>query len=123
MGTSRKEWKNEFLEKWSLLKRYSVHPTYGKIATMLIDAHPLVVSNDVCVLELPLPSLSEKANLQVNQKDLQTVIHHIFNKHLFVYAISRKESVDYQQAFRNRKFLKLIPKAEDIHIDFEVIKL
>ena len=121
--TGKKEIKNEFLDKWQLIKKYTTHPEYGKIATLLIDAHPLIVSNEVLLLEFPMSNLVERANNASNQPMIQSLINHIFHKHLFAYSVSRKESVDYQRLFIDLKGVKKLPRPDAVNLDFEVNKL
>ena len=121
--TGKKEIKNEFLDKWSQLKRYTTHPEYGKIATLLIDAHPLIVSTDVLLLEFPMTNLVEKANHVSNQHMIQSLINHVFHRHLFTYSVSRKESVDYQRLFIDLKGVKKLPRPDAVNLEFEVNKL
>ena len=121
--TGKKEIKNEFLDKWSQLKKYTTHPEYGKVATLLIDAHPLIVSTDVLLLEFPMTNLVEKANAASNQQMIQSLIHHVFHRHLFAYSVSRKESVDYQRLFIDLKGVKKLPRPDTVNLEFEVNKL
>ena len=121
--TGKKEIKNTFLDKWSELKKYTTHPEYGKIATLLVDAHPLIVSNEVLLLEFPMTNLVEKANSTGNQLQIQSLINHIFHKHLFAYSVSRKESVDYQRLFIDLKGVKKLPRPDEVNLEFEVNKL
>lgn len=121
--TGKKDIKNSFLENWKKLKRYATHPTFGATANLLIDAHPLIASNDILILEFPLNTQVEKANQVNRQGNIQTLIHHIFGKHLFVYSVSRAQSVDYQTTFMNMRSLKKLPKADEVTLDFEVKKI
>ena len=121
--TGKKDIKNEFLDKWQQIKKYTTHPEYGKIATLLIDAHPLIVSNEVLLLEFPMTNLVERANNASNQQMIQSLINHIFHKHLFAYSVSRKESVDYQRLFIDLKGVKKLPRPDAVNLDFEVNKL
>ena len=121
--TGKKDIKNEFLDKWQQIKKYTTHPEYGKIATLLIDAHPLIVSNEVLLLEFPMTNLVERANNASNQHMIQSLINHIFHKHLFAYSVSRKESVDYQRLFIDLKGVKKLPRPDAVNLDFEVNKL
>ena len=119
MVSSKKDIKNRFLDGWKNIKKLAAHPTFGKAATLLIDAHPLVASNKMLVLEYPLPKMVEKVNLIENQKDMQTVVKEIFNEHVFIYAVSRKDSVDYQAVYRNLLEISKLPKANTIELEFE----
>ena len=118
MATSKKEIKNSMLENWKSLKRMTAHPKLGKVASMLVDGRPLVVSNKVMIVEFASDSIVEKINLIRNQKDIQNVIRTVFNKKMFVYAVNRDGSVNCQQTFMNLLQLNRLPKAENVEIDF-----
>ena len=118
MVTSKKDIKNSLLESWKNLKRLSAHPKLGKIASMLVDGHPLVVSSKVMILEYQTDNVVEKMNLIKNQKDIQNVIRTVFNKKMFVYAVNRKQSVDLQQKYMNLLQLGRLPKADSVVIEF-----
>ena len=90
----------------------------GKAATLLIDGRPLVASNKVVILEYQLPKLTEKVNMKEMQLDLQTVLYQVFNKQIFVYAVSRKESVDLQSLYMNLLQIGKLPKAKDVTLEF-----
>ena len=105
------------LGNWKNLKRLAAHPKLGKIATMLVDGHPLVVSNKVMVLEYHSETIVEKMNLRYNQRDIQNVIKTVFNKKMFVYSVNRKGSIDLQQKYMNLLQLGRLPKADSIVID------
>ena len=100
------------------IKAYECLTELGKIATMLVDGHPLVVSQKVMVLEYQSDNVVEKMNLIYNQKDIQNVIRTVFGKKMFVYAVNRKGSIDLQQKFMNLLQLSRLPKADTIQIDF-----
>lgn len=118
MVISKKDIKNSLLENWKNLKRLTAHPKLGKIATMLVDGHPLVVSQKIMVLEYQSDNVVEKMNLIENQKDIQNVIRTVFGKKMFIYAVNRKGSIDLQQKYMNLLQLSRLPKAETIQIDF-----
>ena len=117
MVTSKKDIKNSLLENWKNIKRLAAHPKLGKIASLLIDGHPLVVSNKVMILEYQSDNVVEKMNLIRNQKDIQNVIRTVFNKKMFVYAVNRKQSVDCQQKYMNLLQLGRLPKADTVVIE------
>ena len=118
MVTSKKDIKNSLLENWKNLKRLAAHPRLGRIATMLVDGHPLVVSNKVMVLEYQSDNIVEKMNLISNQKDIQNVIRTVFNKKMFVYSVNRKGSIDLQQKYMNLLQLGRLPKAYTVEIEY-----
>ena len=118
MVVSKKEIKSELLDGWKNLKRYSTHPVIGKAATLLIDGRPLVASNKIVVLEYQMPKLVEKVNLKENQAELQTVIEQVFHRKMFVYAVSRKDSIDFQSLYMNLLQIGKLPKPKDIELTF-----
>ena len=117
MVTSKKDIKNSMLENWKNLKRLAAHPKLGKIASLLVDGHPLVVSNKIMILEYQSDNVVEKMNLINNQKDIQNIIRTVFNKKMFVYSVNRKGSVDLQQKYMNLLQLGRLPKADTIVIE------
>lgn len=119
MVTAKKEIKNQLIENWSNIKKLITHPTLGKAATTLIDGRPLVASTKVLVIEYQFQNIAEKANLIANQEDMQNVIQTIFNNKMFVYAVSRKESVRLQQNYMNRLQVNRLPKVIDVKIEYE----
>ena len=118
MVTAKKDIKNTLLDEWKKLKILTAHPTYGKIATMLIDGRPLVASNKALVLEFASTTIAEKMNFIANQKDIQNVVYNVFKKKMFVYSVNRSESVRLQQKYMNVKQLGKLPKPDTITIDY-----
>ena len=119
MVISKKEIKNQLLNNWSNLKRYIAHPDLGKAATLLVDGRPLVAGNKILVVEYQLPTTAERANLIENQEAIQNVIETVFGKKMFVYAVSRKDSVRSQQNYMNKLQISKLPKPDTINIEFE----
>ena len=119
MVVSKKEIKNQLIDNWSSIKKLIGHPQLGKIATMLVDGRPLVASQKILVVEYQFPNLAEKGNLLENQEAIQNVIETVFNRKMFVYAVSRKDSVRWQQHYMNSYQLGKLPKPDTINIEFE----
>ena len=117
--TAKKDIKNNLLEHWSDLKKLITHPKIGKAATLLVDGRPLVASNRILVIEYQFTNLAERANLIENQENIQNVIQSTFGRKMFVYGVSRNESVRCQQNFMNRRQLGTLPKIDNINIEFE----
>ena len=119
MVISKKEIKNQLIENWSNLKRYITHPTLGKAASLLVDGRPLVASNKILVVEYQFPTTAERGNLIENQEAIQNVIQTVFGKKMFVYAVSRKDSVRSQQNYMNKLQISKLPKPDMVNIEFE----
>ena len=117
--TAKKDIKNNLLEHWSELKRLIAHPKLGKAAALLVDGRPLVASNRVLVVEYSFTNVAERANLIENQENIQNVIQSTFGRKMFVYGVSRNESVRCQQNFMNKRQLGTLPKLDNINIEFE----
>ena len=119
MVVSKKDIKNSLIDNWPSLKRLIGHPQLGKAATMLVDGRPLVASQKILVVEYQFPNIAEKGNLLENQEAIQNVIETVFNRKMFVYAVSRKDSVRWQQHYMNSYQLGKLPKPDTINIEFE----
>ena len=119
MVTAKKDIKNNLIDEWSKLKRLATHPALGKTATLLVDGRPLVASSKILVIEYQFANNAEKANLIENQEDIQNVIESTFGKKMFVYGVSRKDSIRFQQNYMNKYQLNKLPKADSINIEFE----
>ena len=119
MVISKKDIKNSLIDNWSNLKKLIAHPSLGKAATLLVDGRPLVASNKVLVVEYQFPNTAERANLIENQEAIQNVIQSTFGRKMFVYGVSRNDSVRWQQSYMNKYQLNKLPKADSINIEFE----
>ena len=119
MVISKKEIKNQLLENWPNLKRYIANPALGKAASLLVDGRPLVASNKILVVEYQFPTTAERANLIENQQAIQDVVETVFGKKMFVYGVSRKDSVRSQQNYMNKLQISKLPKADTVNIEFE----
>ena len=118
MAVSKKEIKAELLEGWKNIKKYSTNPLIGKTATLLIDGRPLVASNKIVILEYQLPKQVEKVNAKESQAEIQTVIEQVFNRKMFVYAVSRNKSIDLQNLYMNLLQIGRLPKPKDVSLEF-----
>lgn len=119
MVTSKKDIKNDLIDRWPSIRKYLTNPLLGKAAGLLIDGRPLVASNKVVVLEFQLASAAEKVNLKNNQLEIQTLLQQIFGRKMFVYAVSRSASIDLQSEYMNQLQLKQLPKPSDVVLEFE----
>ena len=119
MVVSKKEIKNNLIDNWPKLKKLIAHPTLGKSATLLVDGRPLVASNKILVVEYQFSNNAEKSNLIENQENIQNVIQSTFGRKMFVYGVSRNDSIRFQQNYMNKYQLNKLPKADSINIEFE----
>ncbi len=119
MVTSKKDYKNKFLEDWKKIKMYTTHPQIGNAAMMLLDSHTLVASNKILIVEAQLQTLADKINRFENQKALQDVVSTVFGIKPFIYAVSRNESVRLQKVYTDKLQLGTLPKKDSITLEFE----
>jgi DNA polymerase-3 subunit gamma/tau len=118
MVVAKKDIKNRLLNSWTDLRKLNTHPTFGRPATMLSDSHPLVATDKVLIVETGLESISDKMNAIKFQNDLQTVIKTVFGTKMFIYTVSRVESVRLQQKYINLRQVSKLPKADSITLEF-----
>ncbi len=119
MVKSNKDIKKELLDRWDEIKKFTSNPLIGGLASNMLDAHPLVCSKDILILEFQMQSVVDKFNKVENQKTIQDIVFNAFEKHLFVYSITRKQSVDYQKTYSEMKQLDKLPKPDSVVIEFE----
>jgi len=115
---SRKDMKNKLMENWPDIKKLMNHPTIGKYASLLVDSYPLVASNKFLVVVYQLNSMVEKSNLLANQAGIENVIETISGKRLFIYAVSRSDSVDLQKKYMNLYSIGKLPKTSEDDYEF-----
>ena len=113
MACSKKELKKNFINDWKKIKTLMTSPTHSHAASILVDAYPLVVSNKFLIMVLQFPNMVEKANLLSNQLALQHAIEEAFDKRLFIYAVSRSESVELQKKFMDLYAVGKVPHSSE----------
>jgi hypothetical protein len=119
MVMAKKDIKNQLLDNWEQLATLNLHPELGKKVSLLIDAHPLVATKDILLIEEDLQIKSDKVNQIASQAELQKIVQLVFKKRMFVFALTRRESVNLQQKFINLKQVGKLPKLESINLEFE----
>ena len=119
MVSAKKEIKNNLLSNWNALKKYFSNPDLGAAAALLADAHPLVASNKILIVECALTNSVNKINDKKMQQALQNTINSAFGNRMFVYAVTRSDSVRLQKKYTDLYSVGKLPKAKDIVIEFE----
>ncbi|MFA6675255.1 MAG: DNA polymerase III subunit gamma/tau [Bacilli bacterium] len=118
MVTSKKDIKNDLIKNWKNINRLTTHPSLGKVAMLLVDGHPLVAGNKVLIVEYPLDKAVTKVNTQENQQEIQDVISNIFGRKMFVYAVSRKDSIRLQKMYMDMIQVNKLPKINESTLKF-----
>ncbi len=113
---AKRDIKTKLNNKWSELNKLSSHPKYGAKAALLYDGHLLIATKDIMIIEYDILANVKKVNTLEAQKELQILTQLLFNKKYFVYALSRKDSVDLQVRFKNMREVNKLEKPENIQI-------
>lgn len=119
MVVGNKDLRKDLLNKWSQLDSYLSNPSIGEIVAFIKDATPFIVTKNVVVLQFPFERQSRKANIKENEKQIASIFEKMLNKEVFVYSISRGESVNYITAYHNLRQISQLPKPEEIDIDIK----
>lgn len=113
---AKKELKNNLIKDWELLKGLSSHPELGAKANLLYDSHLLVATKNILIVTHDLTNKVNKINNTSAQSELQKITQIVFKKKMFVYSLSRNESVALQQKFINLKQVGKLAKPDTIEI-------
>ena len=97
-------------------------PILGDIVALIRDGRPFVVTKTVLILVYDFAKLADRLNIKTNQANVSEVISKMINREMFVYAVSRDESMRLIKAFGNLRQISKLPKANEIKIDLKEIK-
>lgn len=114
-----KQERKNLMSRWNELNTYLGHPIYGDVIALIKDGKPYIVTKNAIVLEYDFQKLADKLNVKTNQTNASDVFSHMLNKEIFVYALSRNDSVRLYKAFTNLKQISKLPKANEINIDLK----
>lgn len=122
MVLGNKDERKDIVAKWGELSSYLGHPTLGDIVALIRDGRPFVVTKTVLILVYDFAKLADRLNIKTNQANVSEVISKMINREMFVYAVSRDESMRLIKAFGNLRQISKLPKANEIKIDLKEIK-
>ncbi len=117
MVVAKKELRQELTKKWAKLDSMTSHPKLGKFATMLKDGRPCVVGDDVIILEYDFDRVVKKINDEQNSDTLSELINVVVEKPMYIYAISRSESVRLRKLFSDLNQIQKLPKKDSIKLN------
>lgn len=120
MVSGNKDERHRVAEHWAqTLTPLKMHPQYGKIATLLNDGRPYILSKHVLILEYDFDHLANKVNIKANQDAIVQMLTPLVGRKVSVYALPRGETIRIQRTFFSlRQISKLPAKDEDIKLDF-----
>ncbi len=117
-----KEARKELMSRWNELDSYLGHPSLGNIVALIKDGKPFIVTNEVVILEYDFVKLADRLNVKSNQNNISEVLSKMLGREIFVYGLSRSESVRLIKAFNNLRQISKLPRASEILINIEEIK-
>lgn len=115
-AVAKRDFKVKYNKMWPNLEELTTHPKYGSKATLLLDGHLLLACKNIMIIEYDILSNVSKINSLQSQKDLQAISQIVFKQKIFIYAVSRKDSVDLQVKVKNLKEVNKLPKPDTIEI-------
>lgn len=111
--------RKELLSRWSEFDFYLTHPTMGDVVALIKDSTPFIVTKNVVVLQYDFERLAKRANLKENSRKISQIFGQMLNKEVFVYAVSRSESVNLITTYHNLRQISQLPKPSEINIDIK----
>lgn len=114
-----KDFRRDITARWDELNAYLGHPSFGDLVALLKDGVPFVAAKNVLVLQYDFEKLATKFNVKENSNKISEIIKMMLGKDMFVYAISRSESVRLLKAYQNLRQISHLPLAKDIKLSLE----
>jgi len=122
MVVGDKELRKTITMRWDELNSYLGHPSIGDIVALIKDGSPFIATKNALVLLYDFEKLASKANVKANADKISEIISKMFGKEMFVYAISRSESVRLLTAYQNLRQISRLPLPKDIKIELEDLR-
>lgn len=117
-----KELRKNITLRWDELNSYLGHPSLGDIIALVKDGSPFIATKNALVLLYDFEKLASKANVKTNADKISEILSKMLGRELFVYAISRSESVRLLTAYQNLRQISRLPLAKDIKIELEDLR-
>ncbi len=117
-----KELRKNITLRWDELNSYLGHPSLGDIIALVKDGSPFIATKNALVLLYDFEKLASKANVKTNADKISEILSKMLGRKLFVYAISRSESVRLLTAYQNLRQISRLPLAKDIKIELEDLR-
>ncbi len=114
--------RKNLMSRWNELNSYINHPSFGDVIALLKDGKPFIVSKEAIILEYDFSKLADKINIKTNADTAAEILSKMLGRMVFVYAISRSESVRLITAFNNLRQISKLPKVGEIQLTLEDLK-
>ena len=122
MVLGNKELRKDLISKWPTLDNLLSNPSIGELAAFIKDSTPFLVTKDVIVLQFTFDRQVKKANIKSNEKEIADLFNKMLNKDVFVYSVTRAETVRLITAYHNLRQISQLPKPSEIDIDIKELR-
>ena len=119
MVVGDKELRKDLISKWPQFDSYLSNPSIGEVVAFIKDSTPFIVTKDVIVLQFNFERQVKKANIKANEKEIAEIFKKMLNKEVFVYSVSRAETVRLITAYHNLRQISQLPRPSEIKIDIK----
>ena len=117
-----KDLRKDLMSRWSQFDSYLSNPSIGEVVAFVKDATPFIVTKDVIVLQFTFDRQAKKANIKANEKEIAELFKKMLNKEVFVYSVTRAETVRLITAYHNLRQISQLPKPSEIQIDIKELE-
>ena len=117
-----KELRHNIVARWDELDAYFGHPTLGDLVALLKDGNPFIATQNTLVLQYDFEKLAAKVNVKINSNRISDILKKMLGRDVFVYAVSRSESVRLLTAYQNLRQISKLPLPKNIKIELEDLR-
>ena len=117
-----KELRKDLLGKWPQLDSLLSNPSIGELVAFIKDSVPFLVTKDIIVLQFSFDRQVKKANIVANEKEIAGLFKKMLNKDVFVYSVTRADTVRLITAYHNLRQISQLPKPNEIQIDIKELR-
>ena len=114
--------RKDLLNKWPEFDAYLQDPAVGEVVAFIKDSVPFIVTKDVIVLQFNFDRQVKKANIKDNEKAIANIFEKMLGKEVFVYSVSRAETVRLITAYHNLRQISQLPKPSEVVIDIKELQ-
>lgn len=114
--------RKDLLNKWPEFDAYLQDPSVGEVVAFIKDSVPFIVTKDVIVLQFNFDRQVKKANIKDNEKAIANIFEKMLGKEVFVYSVSRAETVRLITAYHNLRQISQLPKPSEVVIDIKELQ-
>lgn len=114
-----KSLRKDLMNKWSQFDAFLSDPKIGELVAFIKDSTPFIVTKDVIVLQFNFDRQVKKANIKANQKAIADLFRNMLGKEVFVYSVSRADTVRTITSYHNLRQISQLPKPDEIEIDIK----